>query len=350
MVFSTLSDPYLQAAFWTGMGALALTLLLGTQIVYLRMSLRRQERLEQSVIAKWRPLLMAAVADVPPDQLPDLPRRERLHFLRLWLHLHQSVRGTASAGLNEVGYRLGCDAIARGMLRDGNRAERLLAVLVTGHLRDATAWDELMRLAALPDSATSMQALWALVQADADKALREMMPVLLRRDDWALSQVAGILQDAQETCARYLSDALMQLEPERLPRALNLAEALRAPVAPALLATLMHDDDAERVVAALRLANSPVLLDEVRTCLGHADWRVRVQASRALGRIGDRSDIARLQAMLGDTQWWVRYRAAQALIGLPSMQAGEAQALAASVTDRFAADMLRQVIAEREAG
>ena len=332
------------------MGALALTLLLGAQIVYLRMSLRRHERLDKSVIAKWRPLLMTAVADTPPDQLPELSRKERVPFLRLWLHLHQSVRGEASAGLNDIGYRLGCDVIARELLRDGNRAERLLGVLVTGYLRDARAWQDLVRLATGPDGATSMQSLWALVQADPEKALREMMPVLLRREDWALSQVAGILQDAQETCARYLSDAVMQLESQHLVRALHLAEALRVTIPAGLLATLLHGDSVEKVIAALRLAHDPVLLEDVRTHLSHKDWRVRVHASKAIGRIGDRSDIERLRRMLGDPQWWVRYRAAQALVDMPFMQAGDARALVSTVSDRYAADMLRQVLSEREAG
>ncbi|HZW23749.1 HEAT repeat domain-containing protein [Noviherbaspirillum sp.] len=349
MVFSTLSDPYLFAAFWTGMGALALTLLLGAQIVYLRMSLRRHERLEKAVIATWRPLLMAAVADAPPADLPALPSRERIPFLRLWLHLHQSVRGEASAGLNTVGLRLECDAIARGLLRDGNRAERLLAVLVSGHLRDASAWPELMRLARSADSAVAMQAFWALVQVDAEQAMKEMMPVVLRREDWAMSQVAGILQDAREVCASYLSDALMQLEPEHLLRALHVAEALRVAVPAGLLAALLHHEDAEMAAAALRLTHDPALLPDARVHLAHPDWRVRVQAAKAVGRIGDRSDIERLRAMLGDREWWVRYRAAQALAGLPFLPPGEAEALVSTVDDRFAADMLRHVLAEREA-
>lgn len=332
------------------MGALALTLMLGAQIVYLRMSLRRNERREKAVIAKWRPLLGAALADAPPEHLPALQEKERIPFLRLWLHLHYSVRGEASAGLNAVGYRLGCDRIARELLQHGTRAERLLAVLVIGHLRDVSAWAQLLRMATTLDSATSLQALWALVQADPEKAMREMMPVLLRREDWALSQVASILQDAQETCAGYLSDALMQLETEHLVRALQLAEALRLTIPTALLATLLHNDRADIVTAALRLAQTPVLLDDVRVHLVHPDWRVRLQAAKALGRIGDRTDIERLRQMLGDRQWWVRYRAAQVLVGMPFMHPGETEALIAGATDRFVADMLRQVLAEREEG
>ena len=126
MAFNTLSDPILAAALWTGLGALGLTLLLAAQIIYLRGTLRRDERREQAAIAKWRPHLNAAVTGAPPAMLPPLPAPERTIFLKLWLHLHQSVRGEASAGLNEVGYRLGCAAIAHKLMRRGNRAERLL--------------------------------------------------------------------------------------------------------------------------------------------------------------------------------------------------------------------------------
>lgn len=348
MVFNTLSDPFLIAAFWTGAGALALTLLIGAQIVYLRGALRRYEKHEREVIAKWRPVLNAAMAAAPSATLPALDSREHLLFLKLWVHLHQSVRGAASAGLNDVGYRLGCDAYARQLLQRGNRAEKLLAALALGHLRDVAAWPLLLAETHARDGTLSVQALWALVQIDAATAARELMPLLLRRDDWALSQVAGILQDARDQCVPVLAGILPQLERERVPRALQLAEALRLSIPSPLLSTLMRDTSVDAAIAAVRVAATPDLLDDVRTLHTHPDWRVRVQVAKALGRIGDRPDVARLQSMLGDPQWWVRYRAAQALAGLPFLSGAELDALCAGLADRFSADMLRQVRAEQE--
>ncbi|GAB3546739.1 hypothetical protein GCM10027343_25010 [Noviherbaspirillum agri] len=348
MVFSTLSDPYLLVAFWTGIGALSLTLLIGAQIVYLRVALRRDQRQERNVIAKWRPILNAAITDTPPEQLPALHKKDQIPFLRFWVHLHQSVRGEASAGLNDVGYRLGCDGDAHRLLHKGNRAEKLLAILTIGHLRDLKAWPQLIEEARLQDNTTSVHALWALVQIDARKACHELMPLLLQRDDWPLSKLANILQEVREECEAVLGSLIPALEPERLPRALHLAEALRIHLPSALLLDLLHGASVDIVTAALRLSAMPDLLDAVRTHLGHADWRVRVQAAKALGRIGDHSDIARLQTLLGDPQWWVRYRAAQALLSLPFIGRSEVDSLCATVTDRYAADMLRQVAAEQE--
>jgi HEAT repeat protein len=74
-----------------------------------------------------------------------------------------------------------------------------------------------------------------------------------------------------------------------------------------------------------------------------------VQAAKALGRIGGRADVERLVALLADREWWVRYRAAQALVELPWLKRADLDALRASLEDRFAADMLAQVMAEQDA-
>lgn len=348
MVFSTLSDPYLIVAFWTGIGALALTLLISAQIVYLRGALRRDERREKDVIAKWRPILNAALTDTPPEHLPALHRNEQIPFLKFWIHLHQSVRGEASAGLNDVGYRLGCDRIVHQLLHKGKRAEKLLAILAIGHLRYRSAWPQLIDETRLQDSATSVHAFWALVQIDPRTACRELMSLLLQRGDWPLSKVANIMQDVRDECEPALAEVIPELTPERLPHALHLVEALRIQLPSTLLNSLLRDSSVDIVIAALRLSTMPDLLDAVRIHLGHPDWRVRVQAAKALGRIGDRSDIQRLQTLLSDSQWWVRYRAAQALVSMPFIGRSELESLCAAVTDRYAADMLRQVSAEQD--
>lgn len=330
------------------MGALVLTLLISAQIVYLRCALRRDERRERDVIAKWRPILNAALTGTPPEHLPTLYKSEQIPFFKIWIHLHQSVRGEASAGLNDVGYRLGCDRIANQLMCKRYRAEKLLAILAIGHLRDISSWPHLLHEARQQDSAISLHALWALMQIDPRTTSRELMSLLLQRGDWPLSKVASIVQEAREECEPVLAEVIPGISPESLPRALHLADAMRIQLPSTLLAGLLRDASVQIVIAALRLSTMPDLLDEVRKHLDHADWRVRVQVAKALGRIGERSDIPRLQALLIDPQWWVRYRAAQALISLPFISQGEIDRLCAATTDRYAADMLRQVSAEKD--
>lgn len=345
--FKLPSDPYLLVALWTGIGALALTILVGLQIVWLRLSMLRTQRREQSLTLKWRPLLNAAIAGESVGNLPGLAARDRLLFMKLWLHLQQAVRGEASEGLNGIARRLGCDERMRSLLDGGNRAERLLAILALGHMRDKESWAALARAAYSGDSASSVHALWAMVQTDAARAAHEMAPLLLRRSDWPLSQLANILQNARAEWAPVLADALGRVTPAELPQALRLVAALRMDLPLEQLRGYLASPDVEVVLSALRLANVPGVLAQVRGHLASEDWRVRVQAVRALGELGDRSDVERLRALLSDPQWWVRYRAAQALLALPFLSAAELEDLR-HAGDRYAADMIAQVTAEQE--
>jgi len=348
--FKAPADPILAAAYWTGIGALLLTLLLGAQIIRLRMALRRRERREVRALARWRPVLNAAIVGAPPVELPRLPRAERPHFIKLWVHLQASLRGEASLALNAVARRLGVEHDARAMLARGPRTERLLATLLLGHLGDRASWDTLRTLAESPDVTLSLSALWALVRIDPHAAAAYLTPLFVARDDWAMSHVAGILKEASAPVAGVLADLLPSLPPGRLPRAMRIAEALRIALPPALLEDALASADIGLVTAALRSVATPGLRGPVRGLLAHGDWQVRVLAAKALGRIGDASDVERLAGLLGDREWWVRYRAAQAIVDLPWLARAELDALHASLSDRFAADILAQVIAETRAG
>ena len=339
-------DIFITAAIWTGLAALLLTLLLGLQIIAMRISLRRRQRGEARALARWRPVLNAAIVGEIPDTLPPLRHGERLPFLRLWAHLQGSLRGEANEALNEVARRAGIDVYARSLLARGARPARLLAVLVLGHLHDRQAWLPLMRLAESPDNTFSLTALWALVRIDPRAAADYMVPLFIDREDWALSLAAGILQQAGEPAGAALARYLPQLDADRLPRALRIAEALHVTLPAGLLGSALRSDAMPVVIAALRSVRTPETIADVRALLVHENWQVRVQAARALGRIGERADAERLVALLGDAQWWVRYRAAQALLELPALSGADLAALHASLTDRFAADMLAQAMAE----
>jgi hypothetical protein len=53
--------------------------------------------------------------------------------------------------------------------------------------------------------------------------------------------------------------------------------------------------------------------------------------------------------MLSDAHWWVRYRAARALLALPGMRPEVVESACSKLQDHFAADILAQAIAEARA-
>jgi HEAT repeat protein len=71
-----------------------------------------------------------------------------------------------------------------------------------------------------------------------------------------------------------------------------------------------------------------------------------MQAATLLGRMGHAEDAGRLEKLLGDAEWWVRFRAAQALVRLPGVGARNLEQIRMRLIDRYARDILGQVVAE----
>jgi hypothetical protein len=346
-VFNTTSDPYVLVALWTGSAAALLTLVVTGSIIVLRMNLRRAQRREKATVEKWRPIMTAVMMNEPMSVLPPLARSEEADFLKLLVHFRASLRGDASQALNRLAYRLNCDKIATRQLERGNRAEQFLGILVLGYLRAGSAMPLLLRQATDADSLKSSYAFWAIVQID--RALAASIAAnFIAREDWPLSQLAIILKDAPDACVAILAETISKADVQLMPRALRLAESLRISLPLEQMKMLLRQSSIDVLLPALRVANAPELLPDVRALLAHENWRVRLHAARALGSIGDRSDIERLTALLQDREWWVRYRAAEALLDLPFLTPIDQEALR-SHPDRFARDILAQVLAERSA-
>jgi len=348
-VFNTFSDPYIQFAFDIGLAAVALTLVLVAVIIRLRLKLRKSQRLEEAFIDIWRPILLQAISsEVMPD-LPELPASSQGFFLKLWNYLQESLRGVANERLNEVALELGCDVAARALLKKGNRAERLLAILTLAHLHDRKSWDALVAQANAVDSLASIHAARALINIDPLAGTSLLLPMLLQRRDWGIAQLANFLGAAEEAFLLQLSKNILQMDKALWNRALQLAEALHLQLPlESMRYIIEHCDSTETLVTALRKADEPALLPLVRNYLQHTDWRVRVEAAGFLGRFGDTEDTKTLKAGLEDAQWWVRYAAAQALASMPFFGTVQLLELRACTHNATALAMLDHVLAEHQ--
>ncbi|RBA23059.1 HEAT repeat domain-containing protein [Herminiimonas fonticola] len=346
---SASQDSHYACIAWIGICAVGLTLLLVLMMVYLRMSLNRRAQEERAFLSVWRPLLLSSLQSSISAVLPTLAANERVYFLKLWNNLMRTATGDAAANLISIAYSVGCDYFSRRLLRYGDRVECLLATLALGHMRDHPSWDLLVTKTLAADNVTSINAFQSLVQIDAEATAQQLMPLLLAREDWPIAHVAAILQSAQGAFLQPLLEATVEIKSVHLVRTLRLIEALHLAIPQSIVLRLLDvANDTDTIIAALRIANDAGLLTQVRTYLNHADWRVRVQAAKVIGRIGEHADINRLIPLLADTEWWVRYRAARALIAMPFFSIAEIEQLRDNLSDRFARDMLGQVLAERK--
>lgn len=334
-------------AFWVGAVALALTGVLLLLILFMRLLQGVKQQWRRRVFNRWRPLLMASLYE-HPESLPPLSRFDLPDFLELWNHLHQSLGGEARDSLNRLAVMARVPAAVSRMLRQKSFDRRLMALQTAGNLRLAAAWDVLRELMENDNPGLSLAAAQALVRIDATCAVPLLMSPLLMRNDWPPHFVMEILREAgAEQVAPPLIKAVEELSAEKTGRLMRyLVEIAPVEAAPIIARQLANPSDDRLLITCLQALTDRGELETLRLLSRHANWHVRVHAASALGRLGRRDDAALLTSMLGDSQWWVRYRAAHALSLLPGMTAGELRHIKDIQTDRYARDMLHQVMAE----
>lgn len=348
--YATNSDQIIRFAFITGLVAVGLAFFLVLQVILLRYLLIRRERRKANFLALWRPL-MAQSATGGSAKYPHVADADTKEFLILWNHLQELIRGVSKDNLNQLARSVGIDLTAKKLLLRGAFAERVLAMMTLGNLREKSAWATLSDLMHDESPLISLAASSALMKIDANSGINSFMPLVSIREDWPSVKVAMILKDAGgAVISGPLAQAIRVAKPRQVRRLINFLELANAAESSKVMREIMSvSRDQQAIATCLRIMKDPRDLDMVRSQIVNPIWIVRVQAAAALGRIGVEEDKARLIRLLVDPQWWVRYRAATSLSQLPFVSIEDLRKMQTEQTDRFAIDMLQQVLAERVA-
>lgn len=347
MGFATNFDPLLRIALLSGIAVAAITLLLLIAIIVLRVMADHRDARTAAIKGRWQPVFLHAL-DGLPYSLPRIYGRDREVIMLIWLHYSELLRGAARVRLRDLARELQLVGTAMRLLHRRDMRGRLLAVVGLGRMEAPEAWAPLYSFMDDANPVLSMSAARSLLQIDAAKAADPVIAAIAGRDDWSRARVATMLSEVRDpSLGRALVAKLHDGSAAEAARLLPLLDLV--PVGdrwPVVAQWLTDDTPVPTLVAALKAVDDPRGLIHVRRLAGHAEWPVRTQAASALARIGSPSDAATLQVMLTDAEWWVRYRAAGALLRMPSVTRESLEALASSLTDRYAADMLKQVLAE----
>jgi HEAT repeat protein len=329
--------------------ALAAALMMLIALV-VRQHIRREDLLRARVVDTWRPLLARiAIEDAAAPPLPAVSRRELPFFLEEWNAVHDALRGVSAGRLNALASRYGFNVIARRGLRSRSIGARILAIRTLGHLRDESAWKDLQEQLASSNALVSFYAAAALVLIDATRAMPGIMNQLAERESWPGEAMARLLVDAGADIAREPIRALMlSLAPDKVPPLLPWLSHVDAVLGSEVAIELLHrnPDHEEIAAAALLVIQDPALLDELAVFANSANPHVRENLAQAYGRLGGLGQIETLVRLMSDRVWWVRYRAAQAVLKLKNMDAARLEAVRAGLSDPYARDMLEQARAE----
>jgi HEAT repeat protein len=345
------SDAQLTIAAWTTVIAGVTTVVLFCYTLGLRFATITREHRRRALVGRWRQIFAAATfseAEARHCELPRYTRHERTDLLEEWNHARASVEGDSVANLIVLAKRMAFDQLARKKLRRRKVSARLLAMQTLGHMRDRSEWRALAAMLDHPNTALSVTAAAALADIDPDDAMPLVMPRAIRRADWPQTTVARILKTAGSALiTQPLCNAILTSDPATAVRLLKYSELARSETVDQLVEVILRERDEPAVLsAAMKATSGQGGVPRIGALTRHDAWYVRMQAAKLLGRVGQERDLPLLEHLLGDREWWVRYRAAQAIASLPFMGPAALRALRDRQTDAFAGDMMHQAMAE----
>lgn len=357
MGFGDSSDPVLHLVIQLGLGVLFTSFLMLGLVVLLRLRLSWEGRRREAFLKIWRPLMAefaTSEAGVPKDWVPGktVSRADTMNFLGLWLYYHESLQGEAKEHLNTLARQLGMEDRLQSMFRRGGLRERLFAITALGHMRAASEWKTLWQMTISSNPYLSLASARSMVLIDPKEAMPLLAPLIGIRKDWPSPKVASILMEAGTAAiSQPLADAILSATPEAARRLIRYLTATRTYDAlPALRRILRESEDPDILAACLRSLSEfsiPLDLPLMREYAAHESWFVRVQVATGLGKFGVREDEEMLLRLLDDPEWWVRYRAAQALAEFPGMTEERLDEMIADLDGSPSGEVLVQAREER---
>jgi len=306
----------------------------------------RRRRIEQREGA-WQRALLEAMADPAAGALAPIASLDFPEFLLLWNRLRAEQQGARADNMAQLLRRHGLADRALGLLRHRSLRRRLIAMTAVGLLRDERAWATLEAMAAQRSPVVSFAAARALMRIEPRRALDALAQAIVQRDDWSIARLGCIFAElGPQLVTPTLTTMLVSRPRAGLERVVKLAKfGDRGRIAPIVRGWLSASAHPDIIMAALDYVDDERELPWARDAASHAEWRVRMAAARALGRIGSASELATLLELLRDPVWWVRYHAAQALTRLHGMTPEEPQLIRENARDHFASDMLAHALA-----
>ena len=330
-------------------GALSAALLLIALLVAVREVRRRRHARLLTVEEQWRGALQVAIEEDPREaRLEPIGWLELPYFVALWNRAAEGQSGEAAERLGMLLTIHGIDKRVLRYLRRRSMRLRVLGINAAGYMREATAWNKLEKLTRHREPAISFAAALALIRIDSRRALDLLAADIPERDDWPIARLATVFQSLGPAVVTHSIVTMLLRRPRPgLDRVVKLARfGHRERIATIVLGWLGSSLEPDVITAALEYVDTRNELKATHALAEHEEWRVRLAAARAMGRVGGREEMPKLLDLLRDPVWWVRYHAAQALTRLEGLEPFELETLRSEARDAFAADMLGQALAE----
>ncbi len=340
-------------ALWAGIAVVVLTVALFAVIVCIRLVQGRRRARSRRLAQRWRAIFARAAVETPTSA-PGIARRDAKEVMSQWAYYHEFLRGECKDDLNRVAQLAGLDLHAKRLLRSDSVQDRLLAIHVLGNLRDREQRPRLRPIARSANPYLSLAAAHALMRISPRESISDFVAMIAARPDWSPAKVMAILQEAGSgVVAEPLARAAVRADPAYQPLLIVfLSTADEVTALRAIREILVATADQQVIITCLYQLSQrahPDGLRLVRVYMEHPNWLIQLHAIQGIGRMGNEDDVDDLVRMLRHRKYWIRLRAAEALAKMPTMDQHRLACIRDVQTDRYARDILQEVIGKERA-
>lgn len=317
---------FLLELIWLATWVLAITSMLIFAVLVVRRAIDERRAKHNDAVRKLiqQILFRYMLDDTEADQadlqnLLNFRRRDKPVLRKLAIDLFHLVRGKERDRLTHLLKRISFRGECIRDLNNGSTRQRRLAAAALQMFADDKSRKALLKALNGSDEETRIAAADSLLIIGALPDL----DVLMEKLKFSIAARSRDVRTLFRDIARRSPGHLIALAGHKnlgLTEKLLIAEAMvdaRDYHVIDVLLVYAQDADAELRSTALRALSAlqhPAAADVVRRGLADMSWQVRAVAAKAAGRIGLTEYGPALDFLMDDRNWWVRYRAAEALV------------------------------------
>lgn len=325
------------------------SLLLMAVVIFLGVLIRRREIANEALSARYRQDIESWMEGGGEIPLSPVPHGQRFVFLLTWTSLFEGASVRQKDHLISVSRKLRLVNDCKNLLNSYGQ-KRLCGILLAGQLQEVSFLEKLSRFLDARNVWVSLMAFQAILRIGQKKSeIRKASSHLLSRRDWPVDLTARLLATVPcETATEIVIQALEAANAENIPRMASFLVFVDSKkIEPLVRDYLNQSADPETISATLRAVSDGYFLEDIRPLIHHPVWFVRLQAAKALGRIGDPSSEDDLKKLLHDPEQLVGYRAAEALTSLEKMTSRKLSQCLSSLQNTQASEILQSILRER---
>lgn len=350
---------FLHLAFW-GSGLLLLAILgvmaylFVFRINFLIARFRRR-RVEQ----EWLDVFRLLKKGEEPAQLPRLARGEKVFFLELWLEHRKLADDHYGRYLDALARRVALQNTIVSILRPG-KLEILpskiwlqgIAIAAVEYIDTEQTREMLLEMTESDNTYVVVNACASLAKLKVPGYEREIIQTMFRFPADAPEIFARVSQAGGSDVLHIMLPFLDRLPRHTVMNFISLAESSDdESLIEVLLYRLKRTTQEEEIAAILRCIgrfDQDGLREAVLPFLEHSSTYIRIQAAKAIGRLGTTRDIRLLVPLLSDPDWWMRYRAARAIVKLSNQNWDALAKLQSELHDQYAKDIILHAYEEMD--